>query len=146
MIASILNSGLIELRKLTKVMVDWCKINHTHGKSKYIAADNTDQNRYDRKEPSEYYGPPITVTPRVNMETAMLLKLILSPVKPAIPGRYRCKFETDYCYDGSHTSWRKITSIHFVPTILIMKENRQKSRPKTIKLDCAAKIIRQNRE
>ena len=80
---------------------------------------------------------PITPTASVNIETAILLPTILSPVRPAMPAAVGASSRPITAMIAPMAAGGKITSIHLVPTIWMIKEKSINNKPKTMKPLCA---------
>ena len=80
---------------------------------------------------------PITPMAKVNMDTAILLPTILSPVRPAMPAAVGASSRPMTAMMAPMAAGGKIISIHFVPTIWMINENSMNNNPKTMKPLCA---------
>ena len=81
---------------------------------------------------------PMTVTVSVKTETITLCISILSPTRPAMEAAVGASSRPMMAMMAPIAAGGKMKSIHLVPSILTMKENRMNSRPKTMKPDWAS--------
>ena len=81
---------------------------------------------------------PMTVTSKVNTETITLFISILSPTSPAMEAAVGASSRPMMETMAPIAAGGKMKSIHFVPIILTINENRTNNRPNTMKPDWAS--------
>ena len=80
----------------------------------------------------------MTVTNRVKTETITLFISILSPTRPAMDAAVGASSRPMMAIMAPIAAGGKMKSIHLVPSIFTIKENRMNSKPKTINPDWAS--------